>query len=225
VTVPALPPVANVLRVETEFYVGSNTTVFTRLFFRYSGSAPSNGDCAALAATIRAAAVSHLVPVLANANGLENVTVQDLSSLSGGVGTATGSTPGTLGTDANPAGVAVLANYGIQRRYRGGKPRSYWPIGDRGALVSPNAWSASAVSSFTGAITGYTGAIVGLVQGGTTIGGQVNVSYYSGFTSVQNPVTHRWRNVPTLRAVPAVDAIATTTVNVKPGNQRRRYQR
>jgi len=50
----------------------------------------------------------------------------------------------------------------------------------------------------------------------------VNVSYYAGNTPVQNPITHRWRNVPNPRGAPVVDPIIGYTPENGIGSQRRR---
>ena len=50
----------------------------------------------------------------------------------------------------------------------------------------------------------------------------VNVSFFEGFTPVQNPITLRYRNVPKIRTVPLIDIISTITANPAPCFQRRR---
>jgi hypothetical protein len=118
--------------------------------------------------------------------------------------------------------VAVLVNYLISRRYRGGKPRAYLPWGDAGQLTSRQSWSGTFVTAVDSAFSTFYAAVIGLSAGSTTITDHVNVSYYDGFTVVTDPVTHRARNVPTLRGTPIVDVILSFAANPRPGSQRRR---
>jgi hypothetical protein len=153
---------------------------------------------------------------------LTSVTVTDLSSSTGGVGQYFGSQAGDRGGPVMPAGVAVLVNYAIGRRYRGGKPRSYLVFFVADDMATTQTWEAASVTSLHAALVTYFAAVIGLASGGVTITQHVNVSYYSGFLSSENPVTHRWRNISTPRAVPLVDQISSFAVNGIPSSQRRR---
>lgn len=153
---------------------------------------------------------------------LTGVKVTDLSSSSGGVGEHSQSTAGTGNVASLPGGTSVLVNYLINRRYRGGKPRSYFPWGSETEMATRQSWVGTFITDCTSALTTYFAAVIGLVVGGTTLTSHVNVSYYEGFTVVTNPVTGRSRNVPKLRTTPVVDDILSWSVSAKPGSQRRR---
>lgn len=224
---PALPTVTNTVRIDLEFSDGTDTHIGTRFFFSYSGSSPSNTDCTNFAATAFSAASSNLMPQAHNDVALIGATCTDLNTTSGGQGIHSGSTAGSGGTTILPAGACFLINYEIARRYRGGKPRSYMPIGTGGDLTNPGAWSTGAVSAVTTAVINFIAALVGATEGSTTLAAHVNVSYYSGV----NTSTPPWRGPgfrypPKLRTGPITpDLITSVAANQKPGSQRRRYQR
>ena len=83
-------------------------------------------------------------------------------------------------------------------------------------------WTNALITSVTTAINAYIAATAGVSSGGTTIASRVNISYFNNFHTVLNPVTGRYRNVPTLRAVPVVDAITGSLFRQTVASQRRR---
>jgi hypothetical protein len=191
------------------------------MYWRYAGSPPSASDCANFATVLlNAFAAENSLwdtrTVLTGAKGT------DLSSTSGGVGASTGSTNGTLGGDTLAGGTAVVVSYLINRRYRGGKPRNYFPWGDSNSLNTRQAWLPAYVAEVAAGVATAISTFIGTVEGATTISAHANVSYYSGFTVQTNPGTGRARNVPKLRTVPLVDDIVGRAVLGRPGSQRRR---
>lgn len=220
---PALVDYPGVLKVRTHFTIGSDINVVTGLHFTYTGTPPSNATCATIASNIYGNAVTTLQNMMADGTNLVGVDVQDLTTPTSGFGEHLATTAGTRGTDVLPAGVAVLQNFPINRRYRGGKPRAYWPFGKASDLLNPSTWDTAFVAAAEAALGGYFVGIVASGSGGCTIVELVSISYYSGFTAVQNPITGRWRNVPKPRTVAiAPDPVLSVPVNPKPGSQRRR---
>jgi hypothetical protein len=71
-------------------------------------------------------------------------------------------------------------------------------------------------------LAAYFAAVIGSTAGSTTITEHVNVSYYSGFTAVENPITHRWKNVSNPRSTPVVDNIQSWAIAGHVASQRRR---
>jgi hypothetical protein len=117
---------------------------------------------------------------------------------------------------------SVVSSYTIQRRYRGGHPRGYWPFGVTTDLQNDVDWTAAFVTACN---TGFSTFFTALFAAGWTGAGtltQVNVSYYDGFTVVVSPTTGRARNVPTLRVSPVQDTILIVACKVSIGTQRRR---
>jgi len=221
---PVLPDHPGVLRVESLFTVGADANVRCRLHFLYTGSAPTNATCVTIATDIYGFGVTDLVPMLADENNWAGVKVTDLTSPSSGVGEYLTDTAGTRGAgDSLPAEVCVLDNHGITRRYRGGKPRAYWPFGIGSDLTSPSAWSAGAISAFGTARNNYIISIEGLSVAGTVLGSAVSISDYSGFSTVGPDLEGRFRYPPKVRSVAiAPDLITLYGINPKPGSQRRR---
>lgn len=220
-TMPPLPSVPNVLRADLLWSDGSDTDVRTRQFFRYSGGPPTATDAVALAADIYSPASAMAALWSANTD-LTGVEVTDLSNPAGGQGVHAQTTAGTrVGSDL-AGGTALVVGYVIQRRYRGGKPRSYFPWFTAADLTSRQTWNATDLGIVDSDLATYFAAVIGLSSGTTTITDHVNVSYYEGFTVVTNPTTGRARNVPKLRSVPVVDVIQSFAARAQPGSQRRR---
>jgi hypothetical protein len=223
VEMPALPPVPGVLRIKLLWTVGEDTSVSTRLYFGYSGTAPSNTTCATIASSIFSSiATQHAIWVETYA--LTGVTVEDLSTTSGGFGEHIGSQAGTRAMAAF-GNVAVLINAAIPRRYRGGKPRVYVPWLGTADITDAQTWDSTELAAAQTAWNAVIADILADGSGGTTITESVNVSFYSGFTSVLNPITGRTKDVPKVRTgtIP-VDVISSWACNPKLGTQRRRVR-
>lgn len=218
---PALPPVPQVLAVRWLFDVGSDTHVSTKWHIKYTGGPPTNADAAAIASGIYTASVTDIIPLLALANSLEGVEVTDLTSATSAQGTHLAHTAGSRAGPTLAAEVTALVNIGIGRRYRGGKPRNYWPFGTATDLSNPQLWNPGFSSLVTGNLESLLAAIDAVAIGTTLLTSLVNVSYYSGFTVVLGS-TGRAHNRSTPRAVPIVDVASSITCNPIPGSQRRR---
>jgi hypothetical protein len=218
---PPLHSVPNVIKAQLLWSDSSDNDVRTTLFFRYSGGPPTSTDAVALAADIYTAAAAMLGNWTPTTQ-LTGVEVTDLSSPAGGQGLHAASTPGTLSGSDLAGGTAVVVGYLITRRYRGGKPRSYFPFFSADSLATRQTWIGADLTALDSALTTFFSAVIGSSAGTTTITDHVNVSYYLGFTVVTNPVTGRARNVSTPRATPVVDVISSFGARPRPGSQRRR---
>lgn len=217
---PALPTIPNMLKIRLLWSISSDTDASTGLFFAYSGSPPNNTACNAFASAAHSAFGAFGEDWDVDTT-LTAVECTDLSSASGGVGVFSGSVAGNLEAPISGAS-SLLCNYQIARRYRGGRPRSYFPWGDQSVIGNRQTWSAGFVAATETHIGDAIAGIVGQSSGGTTIQQHSNVSYYDGFTVVTSPTTGRSRNVPKLRSVPLVDTIIGHTVSTRIANQRRR---
>lgn len=219
---PPLPNVPNVMRVRLIWGVNAPVNVGTNLFWSYTGGPPASADCTAIAGQINSAVASDLLSLLSQNYSLQEVICTDLSSPTGATGL---STTGHLGTrtGANvPISNCVLLDHLINRRYRGGKPRSYLPFGVDADLNNQRTWSAALVAAVNTGFAAFVTAVNAANSGTTVMAAHVNVSYHKGFTVVTSPTTGRARNVPTLRTTPLVDTVSSTVANVKIGTQRRR---
>jgi hypothetical protein len=219
---PALPPVPGTIRVMLTQKDANDLDVVTRMYLAYTGPAPTGAQLVTLAGATSTGWLTAWATSCIAAVGLNRVDIVDLASLTGAVGadltTHVGSRAGIPLTGATCA----LINKKVARRYRGGKPRSYIPFGVAADLTDAQHWTAGALTAWKTSYDGLITAIRAAPWAGATLTGEVNVSYYSGFASVQNPVTHRWKNLSTPRLAPIVDPIISTAANPVPGNQRRR---
>ena len=121
---------------------------------------------------------------------------------------------------------AFLGSMKIARRYRGGKPRTYLPIGGAGKLQDAQTWTSAFVADIQAALNQIIADIAVTASGGCALGNLVNVSYYEGFVSSQNPITLRWRTIPKQRtAGPLVDPVTSWVAETRIGSQRRRNLR
>lgn len=218
---PALPPVPNVLRVVLRYKSSNDLDVINRVFFRYTGGAPGNAAMTTFAGSVAAQWASHLA-ALANTNiSLIQTEAVDLTSASGALGVDNTVHAGTRAGEVMPAGTAVLINGDIQRRYRGGKPRTYFPGGVPNDLIDGQNWTAAFLASMTAGWGGFISGVAAAPPAGTTIPAQCFVSYYHGFT-VFTGSTGRARNVSTPRPTPIVDDGLNFSVNGRVASQRRR---
>lgn len=220
---PALPAVPNVLKITLRGSITGDTDVLNRFFLEYAGSAPTNAELNTLCAAVAAAAAAHYLPLLSNDYTLHEVIAIDLSSSTGAEGTATVADTGGVSTEVNPAGTSAVVQFHVARRYRGGHPRIYLPAIPGTWLSSSTTWDATHLAAFLTAWNAFMTAVVALTWSGATISGQVNVSFYQGFTNVTFP-SGRIRAVPKVRSTPVVDLIASTSMNPNPASQRRRNQ-
>jgi hypothetical protein len=220
--VPPLPSVSGVIRVAVTGIYGSSNTVVSRFFVHYSGTAPTNAQLNTFCAAVRATHVTNVKPLSGGQWELTEVVAEDLSSATGAVGLWAGADGGSRAGSPLAASTAMVIAYQIARRYRGGHPRGYWPLGVSGDLTGAQEWS----STFQTAVnTGMAAFFAGVLAAGWTGAGtltHVNVSYFSGFTVVTSPTTGRARNVPTLRGSAIVDTVLGYSARHVPGSQRRR---
>jgi hypothetical protein len=222
----SLPYVPNVLKCSMTYAIGDDNDAMNIMHFLYSGTAPASSDCAALAGVVRAAFNTDLKAYVHAGTTLNQVTMLDLASSTGKSGIDTTAVTGTEGGAGLTASVAALINFGIAQRYRGGKPRIYFPGFTTSDTATLGHWSPTSVSNLSAAFATFIAAIIGANSGGTTITEHVAVSYYHGYNPPTVAANNRAKNHPALRAGgPVTYQITSWSVNPKPGNQRRRYVR
>jgi len=220
---PALAPVPGVLKYRFMHHVGTDTNVGSHLYFR-TVTSPTQAQIQSAADAAHNAWVTNFAPLCSTSNGLNQVIVMDLSSPSSPLGVNTTAAAGTLGGLPNPASTCCLLNIPVPRRYRGGKPRVYWPLGSGAELASPQAWVGTFVTSLNSAWVALGTAITSNLTTWAPSAGLVSVSYYLGgeWKPDQNGNYHR---VPTPRATPLVDVVVgTAAFSATPSTQRRRLR-
>jgi hypothetical protein len=220
---PALPNVPGVIRQLLEWDVGTDANAITVLHHRYAGTPPTSGQMNTFCASFDALAAAEWPLYLdADSKYLGNTAV-DLTSPTAAAGADVTSVTGTRAGGTLGAGTAVLVDYAISRRYRGGKPRSYLPWGTGADLVTRNTWAGASVTDFH---TGW-GAIQNAITAAYPIGAATFVSfcvvsYYGPPNRTVTGSTGRVRTLSTVRAVPIVDDWDSYRVSNKVSSQRRR---
>lgn len=220
---PALPPVANVLRINLNYTLGSDPLAMNRFFIKYTGTAPSNAALNTFAGTVSSTWLTHMAPIHSSAVTMNLVTVTDLTSPTSGQGSNNATRTGTRVGSGMAGGSSVMIDFHIQRRYRGGKPRIYLPAGVVTDLGTAQAWLAPSVSAFQTAWNNWTNAIIAAPPAGATLTNLVNVSYYSGWEAAEGS-TGRPYAKSKVRTSVTPDDIVQMLVDPRVASQRRRQR-
>jgi len=219
---PTLPDVPQTLRCTFQWEISGDTAAIDRLFYTYTGGPPSAADCNTLASGLYTNLIGALGNQFVGDVLLLGVEVVDLTTPTSFSGAHAASTPGTRPGGALGAGTAVLMNLHITRRYRGGKPRTYWPFFADTDLLTEQLWQGGSTATLLADLNTWNTNNKALTAGTTALQNLVNVSYYHGFTAVVNPITGRTRDVPTPRAIALIDVVNSLSVNPNVASQRRR---
>lgn len=219
---PALPNVSKVLKVALSGTFSSGQVWLSRFYIGYTGTAPLVADLVTFNTAVATAYGADLKTLLPPVNVLTQIETIDLTSPTSAVAIDTVSVAGTRSGSPVPAQVCLVSSYEIARRYRGGHPRGYWPWGVQTDIASAGSWATAFTSACTTGLNSFFTALVAAGWSGAGTLSQKNVSYYSGFTVVTNPVTGRARNVPTLRVTPLQDPVTSIVSRISYGTQRRR---
>lgn len=192
-----------------------------RFYLSYSGSAPTAANLNTLASDVESAWAAHLASLTPAYCALEEVDCLDIATDSGASGYWTGSTAGTRSSPYIPGQVAAGVEYNIARRYRGGKPRAYFVMGVQSDMADQKSWSGGFMTAFQSGIEAFFGAIVALSIGSMGTLKHVNLSYYKGYTNIENP-GERARSKPTYRAVALHDDVTGYATKTLFSSQKRR---
>ncbi len=219
---PALPSVPQTLRIQYKWQIDEDLGAVCREFFRYTGAGASAADLVTLANSICASYVVNIQDLFHVSRSLLSVTITDLSSPTSPEGISTDvALVGTRAGTKLPASSSVLQSQEILRRYRGGHPRTYWPMGVEADLQDSQTWTVAFVNAVhAGLVNHFNDWSTDLVPGITSVE-NVNVSYYEGFT-VHTGTTGRARNVSTPRLSPVVDVVVSSIVREGIAQIRRR---
>jgi hypothetical protein len=215
-----LNPVPNVLKV---FIEGKTDNTDLQkwgnvLHFEYSGSAPTNTTCAAIAAAIEAAWAAHVASLCPSPTTLTSVTVTDLTSTTAGEGQWLGTAAGTRGDDSIPANAAVLVSYPSALRYKGGHPRTYLYALGNADLTGAGQWTPlGEVDSHWQA---FLTACLAAGSSGTVISQFCSVRYKGKFLPNGGP-PHFYLDTPLVNVIPIGSAVAQAEI----ASQKRRVGR
>jgi hypothetical protein len=219
---PALPSVPNVLRVQLHWTIGIDAAAITTFHWGYSGGPPSATEALTIATQVSTAAAANLTTHISPERSLTAVRVTDLASPSGADATYTHTTVGTGNGAAMVGATCVVANGHIGRRYRGGKPRVYLPMGGTSDLSNDQTWGAAFITAVNTSVAAFVTALNGYVAGSTTLTVPTNVSYYSGVNPAVTLPSGRVKQSSKLRAAAVTDVITSFSASARPGSQRRR---
>lgn len=221
---PALPAVPHVARLQLLFQNAVDMDIMVRQYVSFSpADTLDNAACTAYALAAAGAFNGNLAAYMHPDLKLHSVRATNLTDTVTGDAVVVEDTPGSAAGTPLPAGVALLVNFAVARRYRGGKPRNYWPLFTESDTDTPGQWKAASLAALAPHMTTYLTAIAGGNNyGGVVFNEQVNVSYYEG---VELPITlpsGRVKQASKPRDTPLVDAITAHALNPMYGSQRRR---
>jgi hypothetical protein len=206
---PALPFVPGVAKVIVKQTYGTINVYNILHADGGSGTGWTSTELNALAAAVRSAWVSNVLPLQTSTLFLNDVTAIDLASETGPSGIAAGSNAGSKVTAAQPLNCAVCWSWSIARRYRGGHPRTYIA-----GLVSDQVSNATTIT--TAAQTAHAAAAAAIrtaVNAVTTSAGTAKLA-----------TVHYYRNKAILET-PLVSQISGVSVDTRIDSQRRRLGR
>lgn len=154
---PALQPVPGIARVVVNGLFATVPVVNVMHFgLSTGGGGPlAQGVVDVIATGFRAAYVTRFIPLMNSSFTLNDITATDLTNNLGLVGTATGSTAGTLGGTALPANVAMTVSWKTGRHYRGGHGRTYFPALVTTSVSTPNTWQGATVTAWQSAAASF----------------------------------------------------------------------
>lgn len=192
-----------------------------RFYLGYSGSAPTGANCTTLAGDISSNWGTDIKPLVIDSVSLIEVDVLDIATDSGLSGNWTGTITGTQGSGVIPIQAATNVEFGIARRYRGGKPRMYLPPPSSDVMLGQNRWTSSFVTAVNTGMAAFMAANEALSVGAMGTLTHVSLSYYKGFTNIANS-SGRERAVPTYRSAAAVDTVTGYFAKQEISSQKRR---
>lgn len=220
---PSPPNQPNVLRVQHFFTIAEDLAAQVRIYIRYTGGAPSNADLNTYAGTLFGMWPGALASLMTPDKSLTSIVVTDLTSPTAAIGSHVATAVGSLIEPELPAATCTMTNHHIHRRYRGGKPRAYWPFGSQTRLADEQTWTAGWIALVETEILAYFNGSVGIVVGPAVTAAWVNISQYLDFLTVGPDSRGRFHYPPKPRPVAiAPDDIGPISVHPRPTNQRRR---
>lgn len=218
------PDVPKTLRVAVSVVDDQARQLVSRFYISFTGSNPTAAQLNTFCTSVSSAWNTDLAALHANVLTLDEVTAVDLTSNIGAEGSSVATHAGTRGSAILPASIAFVVSYEILRRYRGGHPRGYWPFGVEGDLASEGTWLGTTVTAVEAAFIAFMAAVEAAGWSGAGTLTHSNVSFFEGFEAVENPVTHRYRNIPQLRIPPLIDTVSSYIARATIGSQRRRLR-
>lgn len=145
----------------------------------------------------------------------------DIATNSGLSGQWTGTNTGSRSGSQVANQIAMNVEFGIARRYRGGKPRMYLPAGVDSDFLGGSNWQSAFITSTNSAVASFFAALEALSIGAMGTLNHVNLSYFLGFKNFTTP-SGRERAVPQYRPTAVHDDVTGYFAKAVLGSQRRR---
>lgn len=185
---PPLPNAPNIVLIRLKGSI-SGTTWNCIFHIQYAGTAPSVADLQAAGATINSSVIAQFGPLYPPTTVFTGCDLADLTSPTASQATVTASAAGSRAGSGLPAGSAVVTSWAINVRYRGGHPRTYWPVGCIADLTNPRQITAAFATAVNASSTAFRTALNGITWAGAT-NKMVTVSYVRNNVHLANPVPY-----------------------------------
>lgn len=179
-----LPPAPDVAKLDFRQTVGDDTQVHTILHVLYNPtfSPLSTANLAALAERAEDAWSNTIIPLQSNVTTFDDVTVTDLSTLTGGQAVEGVATNGSDAFGAVPAAVSMCVTGLTTNRGRSYRSRSYIAGLPANKLQDVQHWNATIVTNMHTAFNNLNAALS--VATAPEVYGLCMVSYYSGYATL-----------------------------------------
>lgn len=181
---PPMPSVEGVIKLEVMGNISGNTQFANVFHLGQSGGPWTSGEMY----DVYVGFAAHLADVYANNAGtavtVTEVKMTDLTSDTGAVLVEDVDWVGTRSGISAQASACVLTSWAIPRRYRGGHPRTYWPLGDAALQATPQSWDEAFIAACNTDIENF-------VISTTSVSAEAAlgcVSYYSGGVLRETPL-------------------------------------
>lgn len=164
---PPLPPAPQVVEAKVNGLI--NSVPWTNVFhLQYTGAPPTPTQLNTLAGGVLNAWSTNFSPLVNTGVALANCLVTDLTSVSSGQGTATGTTAGSRAGTALSNAQAACISWKVNMRWRGGHARTYIPATVSSDITNGRLFTDTYVTAMTTAASTFLTAMNALTSGSTT---------------------------------------------------------
>jgi hypothetical protein len=215
-------PVPGVMRITFAGLFSSGSDWSTALDFAWSrtgGGAPTGGEVNGVAQDSYEAWTANMSGNLPSDSSIEQCTATPLDSEAYPVGVWTQSTAGTIPDFTTPAGLCVVVSKTVVNRWRGGRPKNYFPGAPASWLQDPSNWHTDNLATYMTGVKNMMDAMSSIETGSLALGTPVAISYVETVIDPGPPptATHGVVRVP-----PLVMVVTDLNGRQRVGSQRRR---
>jgi len=183
------PPASPCARVRLIYQDSGGNQSGNRFYVSYAAGPPSGANCSALATSIAGLWNTDIAPIVNDDVSLIEVDVLDIATTLGASGTVSVSHAGTRAGTPLPIQCATNVEIDIAQRYRGGKPRLYWPPPVTGDQIDPSRFNSTFIALANTQTAAFFTAVNALAPTGFGTIAHVVLSFYEG----KNTTTPPWR--------------------------------